>query len=254
MNVIIAIVEVIVCVLIIRWILNQKAGEKFSGKFVRRMILLGLLSAILVLAIGILIPGDPFSSISNPVLRGFVMILLTAAILEEGMKYLCFRLTVRNSSEVRTIHDAILVSAVVAMAFDMFENVEYSLFGNLFSALRILFPMHLVFGAAMGYFYGKAKAEGKAGYHVLSLLVPILLHTIFDWPIAVTQIVAVDPATHKPYPGEVLLHGPNAAVLEGALIVCAVVGIVSLILVILTFRWMKKGKTDETLQRSIQGV
>ena len=32
----------------------------------------------------------------------------------------------------------------------------------------------------MGYYYGKARVTGKAKYHVLSLLVPILVHTLFD--------------------------------------------------------------------------
>ena len=51
-------------------------------------------------------------------------------------------------------------------------------------------PCHLLFQFYMGYYYGKARVTKKPVYHVLSLLVPILWHTVFDMFIVAIQKTA----------------------------------------------------------------
>ena len=248
MGLIVAAVELLVSILIIRWLLNQKANEKFSRPFVRKTLILGFVSTIVTLVIGLTISDKLFPASWNLIFRAFVMILVTAGLLEEIVKYILFRLAIRNSDEVKTIHDAMIASALVAVGFSMFENVEYSVFGDLSTLARVLFPIHILFGTVMGYFYGKAKSTGQKKYHFLSLFVPVMLHTIYDTPIAIIKLISTDPVTNEPLADEVIEQGPYGAYTDAFVYLAIGVALVFLAMVIVSCVKIHKGKTDPKLQ------
>ena len=68
---------------------------------------------------------------------------------------------------------------IVAIGFTLLEDLSY-LFAGAKSVLRVILPGHLLFQAVMGYYYGKARVTKQFKYDILSLVVPILLHTAMD--------------------------------------------------------------------------
>ena len=71
--ILVPIVQLAVCLLILRWLLKQKPGERFSKKAVWRFLLFGVLSAIVLLALSLLsvIEKDVFFDL-HPLLSGFL--------------------------------------------------------------------------------------------------------------------------------------------------------------------------------------
>ena len=173
-------VQIIVCVLILSWLLKHKGGEKFSAKAVCRFLLCGALAYVLCTALSLVLDVNKKAFWHlNPLLAGFLSAFLMAALVEEGLKYPCFRLAAVKKAGVVTRHDAVIAAIIVAIGFTILEDIQYTVFGS-GSVLRAILPAHLLFQGVMGYYYGKAKTTGKPIFHVLSLLVPILLHTLFD--------------------------------------------------------------------------
>lgn len=168
-------VEMLVCVGLIAWLLSQKRGEKFSANFVLKLILAGMLPVVIPIALDGVLPD---TSAIPPLLYGFLKALLLAACVEELLIYLAFRVAIRGSGEVKSVHDAVLAACVVNMGFVLLDDILYTVIGA--QVMHVTLLTHLIFGTAMGYFYGKAKAAGKIRYHVLAVCVPILGHTLLD--------------------------------------------------------------------------
>ena len=173
-------VEAAVCFLILKWLLKKKTGEPFSRKMVAKLLGFGALSIIVFMAITLFLPieRDTFFGL-NPVLAGFLTALLTAGLFEELMKYIFFRLALIKNREVISWLDAVIAAIIVGMGFTLLEDLEFVVSGDT-NILRAIVPAHLLFQAIMGYYYGKARVTGKSIYDVLSLAVPVLIHTFFD--------------------------------------------------------------------------
>ncbi len=83
-------------------------------------------------------------------------------------------------------YDGIVYSSSVALGFATIENILYLIANGLEYALgRALLPVssHAIFGVIMGYYLGKAKfsVHSKRKWIVLSLLIPFILHGIYDY-------------------------------------------------------------------------
>lgn len=178
--IIVPIIEYLVCFLILKWLIRQKTGEPFSKKAIVKFLLLGAISVVAVFAVMLPFPieADTFFHF-NPLINGFLTALLTAALAEEVMKYFFFRLAIRKNSEVSCWLDAVIAAVIVAIGFTLLEDLSY-LFDGAKSVLRVILPGHLLFQAVMGYYYGKARVTKQFKYDILSLVVPILLHTGMD--------------------------------------------------------------------------
>ena len=241
--IIVAVIEVIVCFIILKWLLKCKNGEKFSKGFIIKTLLFGLLSTIIVLAISFVIPEEVYSSTGVAMM---LLVIATGPILEEVIKFIVFILAIRKSDEVKTVMDSMLACGIVAVGFMMFENVEYSLFGDASTLLRVIFPCHLVFGLVMGYFYGKAKQTGKSVYKVLSLVVPIILHTFFDAPVALIRGLLGHFDTHMS--PEEFMALPNFNLIASLAGIFVIMLVVFLILIIASFIVVTKLSKDQKLE------
>lgn len=245
---IVAVIEVIVSLLIIRWLIRKKTGEPFSRRTVLKILLFGAATAFIIMIASLFAPDAAPSAMSNPILVGFIDALTMAAILEEGLKYGAFRLAMRKNAEARCRLDAVLVGALVAMGFALIEDVEYSIFGNFYTLIRAVLPLHAFFGTITGYYYGKAKAAGSMKYHALSLAVPILGHTFYDmWIVAIKRILdAAETLTE-----EELLALPYGEYLEPLGYVAIATMVVFFILIVAAFRKISQWSRNEELQESI---
>ena len=249
---IVAVIEVIVSLLIIRWLIRKKTGEPFARKTVLKILLFGAATAFIIMIASLYAPDQAPSAISNPILVGFIDALTMAAILEECLKYSAFRLAMRNNTEARCRLDAVLVGALVAMGFALTEDVEYSIFGNYFTLIRAILPLHAFFGTITGYYYGKAKATGNMKYHVLSLAVPIFGHTFFDmWLIAIKRILDAAGGAADTLTEEELLALPYGEYLEPLGYVAIATMVVFFVLIVTAFRKISQWSRNKELQESI---
>ncbi|MDF2556459.1 MAG: hypothetical protein K0R71_287 [Bacillales bacterium] len=112
--------------------------------------------------------------------------LFFTSIPEETLKWLLFYVLIYSNKEFDEPIDGIVYAVTISLGFATIENILYLFtYGVKFALLRALFPVlsHCIFGIIMGYFYGKAKFTSKYKKHffLLSLIVPILLHTNFDF-------------------------------------------------------------------------
>ena len=161
--------------------------------------------------------------------RSITDMFFSAALLEEGLKYLTCRIAIRKKGMIRTWMDAVVAFAIVGITFELLENVAFGAGSDILSAfLRALASAHFVFGVIMGYFYGKALVTGKKGYHLLSFFVPLIYHSLANGFMAAMDLSKIN-----------YVLGVASAI---SFIIAAVVT------VIIVIRWQK----NRTLEVSIQ--
>jgi RsiW-degrading membrane proteinase PrsW (M82 family) len=240
-----------VCFLILRWLLKRKPGQPFSKKAIAKYLLLGALSVVVSLGLTFVLPikRDTFFGM-NPILSGFLTAFLTAALFEEGMKYLAFRLAIRNDREVTCWLDVIIAAIVVAAGFVLMEDLEFVVSGS-GSIVRALIPAHLLFQGIMGYYYGKARVTGQSKYHALSIVVPILAHTLFDMFLIALMSIMGDPSTWSELTDETLAALPYYEYMM-PLLACAIITIVGTFIALIVMlkkidAWSKSGEKQEPL-------
>ena len=154
---------------------------------------LGMLIKALLLGIVIVIPVifvermlmtmmPQSSKVAEAAYHAFVV----AASTEELFKFLALYLLVWKNPNFNEKFDGIVYAVFVSLGFAGVENVLYVMDGGMQTALtRALtaVPAHAIFGITMGYYLGIAHMyrELKGKYLARALLVPILLHGIYDF-------------------------------------------------------------------------
>ena len=217
-----------------------------------RFVLFGALSAVVFMILGLFMPLDRDTFFGmNPLLSGFLTALITAALLEELFKYVFFRLAVRKHREVVCWLDAIIAAIAVGIGFALAEDLTY-LFDGAGSILRALLPGHLLFQAIMGYYFGKARVTKQVKYDVLSLVVPILVHTLFDMFLTGLMSIIGSPEALVGKTEAELAALPHVNYLVPMLICAIAVFVITFIALIVTAikisRWSKRGEKLELLQ------
>lgn len=112
---------------------------------------------------------------------------IVAGLVEESFKFLVFYLFIWRHHEFDEMYDGIVYSVFVSLGFATIENIGYVLStGFSVALLRSLtaVPAHAMFGVIMGYYLGIAKfvrSPYKEKYFRLGLIVPILLHGLYDF-------------------------------------------------------------------------
>ncbi len=246
------VVEIVVLVMLLMFTFKQKTGEPFSNKSVRRFIVFGLLTSIILMAFSLIAPLDShyFFGKMNPLATGFFTALLLAAIPEEIIKYVMFRLAIRKNNEIKVVHDVIIVSVIIAFGFSLLEDIQYSVFEGGGAILRAFVPMHLLFQVLMGYFYGRAKAEKKTVFHVLSLAVPIIAHTLYDMFI-ISGMACVDGVDLTQFTEADIAKLPYSYLMVPLLVCIISVAVVSIIAIIIAFVRIKSKRESVVMQERV---
>jgi RsiW-degrading membrane proteinase PrsW (M82 family) len=143
-----------------------------------------------VLSIGLtLLLVYPFKDISfnDAFLQSFYNAFLMAALPEEFSKWIILIWIVRKAKAFDHYYDGIIYAVFVSLGFALIENILYVRQGGFSVAITravLAVPGHMLDGVAMGYFYSLAKLEmgkDRRKHMILSLLVPVLLHGIYDF-------------------------------------------------------------------------
>ena len=166
--------------------------EHESLKLSRRLIIAGCLAMV----VSALVENGlcyllGFAVAEDTVLYNVITYLGIVAFAEEGTKYWMLRRRTWRSEEFNCRFDGVVYAVFVSLGFAVLENVCYVLiFGFRTALLRAAtaVPGHASFGVFMGVFYALAKkneirsnASASAFYRVLSVLLPALLHGLYDY-------------------------------------------------------------------------
>ena len=170
--------------------------EKENSRIIIKLFMSGVLSVILVLIITILFSSFfPSLVINTNQIQNisFIKLLLyttlSIGLIEEGSKWIFTYLFVVKDEEFNQAFDAVVYAVIVSLGFAMFENVSYVLSsGKELALLRSVtaIPAHFSFALFMGYFIGKARYLKENNnkyklYLLLSIVAPVMLHSIYDY-------------------------------------------------------------------------
>ncbi len=162
---------------------RDKYDKEPIGLLVKSVIA-GMLVVIPVLFVGRILMGimPEMGKIGNAAYHAF----LVAGTTEELFKFLALYLLVWNSPSFDEKFDGIVYAVFVSLGFAAVENVLYVMDGGLQTAMiRAItaVPAHAIFGISMGYYLGIAHMydELRKPYLRKAILIPILLHGIYDF-------------------------------------------------------------------------
>jgi len=164
--------------------------------------------------------GGPLSG----TIWNMVDMFFSAGLMEEGIKFLTCRIAIRKEGMVRTWMDSVAAFSIVGITFEMIENVAFGGAEIANVILRALAPAHFVFGVIMGYFYGKYLISGQKKYRLLSIVLPVIYHTITNGLMASMDLSRIN-----------LVIGASASISH------IIAGIVTVIVMIL---WQKRRTLD----------
>ncbi|MBR4471591.1 MAG: PrsW family intramembrane metalloprotease [Erysipelotrichaceae bacterium] len=197
-NVILIISAVVPAIFLMVRIYRKDKLEKENGRFLWNLVKAGIFSSLIAMIsekILVTLLGKIFDP-SSEVYR-ILLYFLVVGISEEGAKYYLLKKNSWNSSEFDCVFDGVIYAVFVSLGFALWENISYVLnFGLPTAIVRAItaIPGHASFGVFMGVFYSAAKlyevyGDGMASSRckVLALLVPILLHGLYDY-IATLQV------------------------------------------------------------------
>ena len=111
---------------------------------------------------------------------------IIAAFSEELFKFAALFFLIWRNPNFNEKFDGIVYAAFVSLGFAAIENIFYVTnyginvgYTRAFTAV----PAHALFGVTMGYYFGLAKfyPQKRSYYMALSLLIPIILHGIYDF-------------------------------------------------------------------------
>ena len=160
-----------------------------------KLFLLGVLSSIPTIIVSLLL-NNFFPSIED---MNFIQLILyvfcSIAFVEEFFKWLFLYKFSYNHQEFDSTYDMIVYAVFVSLGFACFENILYVYaYGNVTGLIRAIsaVPGHACYGIIMGMYLGIAKLhevhgsiDKKNKYKMLSLLIPILMHGIYDFLVIV---------------------------------------------------------------------
>lgn len=151
-------------------------------------ILGAFISVIAIIVEDFLIDINKYSGYYNLLYMSFIV----AALTEEGLKALVLIPNLLREKNFNEKLDGIVYSIFLSLGFATVENIIYIFFEESKTAFEvgmaraiISVPAHIMFAITMGYYISKYKFSNKSikkrEYMFMAILVPILLHGIFDF-------------------------------------------------------------------------
>ena len=161
-----------------------------------KLVVLGMFACLPAYVFETVLDYAFLSILDNLAVYNFLSSFVTYGFIEEILKFLVlFYLTDKYNQYYRTVYDGIIYSVCVALGFAVLEDILYIFIyygGDLTVALlRAVTPGHFCFSIFMGMFLSEAKKyenfdEYKHNkYRILSVLVPVLIHGMYDYCIIV---------------------------------------------------------------------
>lgn len=178
--------------LLVYFIRSDRFPEPLGG--ILGTFVLGVLTVVPVLIIVLPLQAVLEPKVTDPFALAGVQAFILAALPEEALKLAVLLGFARRLKAFDEPMDGLVYGVVASLGFATFENVLYVAGGGsgwlgialvrAFSAV----PGHAMLGAIMGFYIARAHFEPEAarGLIVRALLVPVLLHGIYDFGLLAT--------------------------------------------------------------------
>ncbi len=184
--------------LILMWYIYTKDKIEKEPLYLLMILFIGgIISAIISSSISITLkmyfPFLNYQYTNMTIIQILIKSFIIIATIEETSKWIINFICTWKNKNFNHIFDPIVYSVFISLGFATFENVlygyAYSSYGFIPILLRgiISVPCHAAFGVFMGYYLGIAKNsqvsfknDKKIKYIIFSLIIPILLHFIYD--------------------------------------------------------------------------
>ena len=127
--------------------------------------------------------------------------------------------------------DLTIVMTLVGLGFECIETVTIGIGSNIIiMIIRGISLGHAGYGFIMGWFYGKMKKTGKKIYGVLSFLIPLVLHGLYDFGLS-QELIELN---------------------ENFAIISILLEVVCLVCVVLIVRFIKKRKDTDIYREPLE--
>ncbi len=174
-------------VALLLWYFDHLDKRKESRKFLWKIFMWGMLAAFIAGLIEYGLAsylGDLFSSsFINLIILAFVY----TALIEEFAKYWVVKKKAYHNIEFDEYYDGVIYGVVASLGFAALENIFYVMEGGIYVAVIraiLAVPAHAMFGAIMGYYFGKAKFQKDKQIEkkllAKGLLLAVFFHGVYD--------------------------------------------------------------------------
>lgn len=158
--------------------------EKEPVRLLIKALIAGMLSVLPILLVESFLVR--FFTMEDGLFGAFWHAFVVAGFTEELFKYLALFLLIWKNPNFNEKFDGIVYAVFVSLGFALVENIMYVTgygFNVGLSRAWTAVPAHAIFGISMGYYFGIARMypELKRIYLRKALLIPILLHGIYDF-------------------------------------------------------------------------
>lgn len=179
-------ISILPVILLLIYIYRQDKYEKEPIGMLLLAFVGGILSIFLDLILVGIVNGIWYSD------TVFYSAFIEAGFPEELCKFFILFLFFWWNKNFNEYMDGIVYATFVSLGFACLENILYvfdSGFGTGVMRAIISVPGHFLFGVLMGYFFSLAKFDKSNTliYLILSVLVPGIVHGLFDWLLMVTD-------------------------------------------------------------------
>ena len=196
----------VLCIVFVN-VINRLADKdkRLASKALAHCFLRGLLAAAAIVVFSVANIGwesDILTGVFGVSDKGLVFELIDAflftALVEEALKYIALRTYLRRHDCARCPHQAVAAAVAVGAGFTAAENIVY-MFGDAGLLVRVIFGIfgHFVYAVYMGTNMAKPMQAGdpseRGRFWRRALIVPWLLHGIYDFSIALLQTDIENP-------------------------------------------------------------
>lgn len=173
------------------WYIHKKDVDKEPKGLLIKIFVFGCLSVIPIIILELVMNNYFSTDKATNYIEMFIATFMSVALIEELGKWVVAFFFGYNHDAYDHKYDAIVYAVFASLGFAVVENVLYVITSEAALSTAIMravlsVPSHACDGVVMGYFIGLAKHEkvnkrGSAIYYIiLSILVPSIMHTIYD--------------------------------------------------------------------------
>ena len=169
----------------------NKDLDKEPKQILKKLFVGGMLSVIPIVVLELIINYFLPTEDNSNLVTLFIATLVGVGLIEEGAKWIVTHKHVYDNEEFNHPYDAIVYAVFASLGFALVENILFVFQNGLgvgFLRAFLTVPSHACDAIIMGYYLGRAKqAEFNNNQKfsnkdlALSLIVPILVHTIYDY-------------------------------------------------------------------------
>ena len=181
-------VSIIPAVLIILWLKKRKKDDPLYEKSCNFAIKTGAISVLPIIVVsGVLFVAIVILRLAlfpnmNQLVYKAIYSFIVLAFAEEIVKFFCLKILLKNKFSEYSWVDVVAFMAIIGASFGVAEDIIYAIGSTpIMMIVRGITMGHIGYGFIMGWLYGKRLYTGKKIFGVLAVLIPFILHGIYDY-------------------------------------------------------------------------